>query len=145
MSENRQMKRPLDYYEILQVAPRAEREVIEAAYRRLAAKYHPDVNKAPDATERMKRLNAAYGVLSDPDKRRAYDAHRVGSHTHSPNSPPWESLIPDGRLARNVLLPIGLLVFFVLAPRVGSRSALFVTAILVALVYYLVTQNRGRK
>ncbi len=65
-----------DYYDILQVAPRADREVIEAAYRRLAAKYHPDVDPSPGATERMKLLNAAHEVLSDPEKRRAYDLRR---------------------------------------------------------------------
>jgi curved DNA-binding protein CbpA len=62
-----------DYYAILQVDPEAEPEVIEAAYRRLARKYHPDVNPAPDASQRMVELNAAYAVLGDPEKRAAYD------------------------------------------------------------------------
>ena len=48
-----------------------------AAYRRLAAKYHPDVNKASDAEERMCDLNAAYAVLGDPAKRTEYDRHRA--------------------------------------------------------------------
>ncbi|MGI5837838.1 MAG: J domain-containing protein [Chloroflexota bacterium] len=65
-----------DHYRILQVDPRAEIEVIEAAYRRLAAKYHPDRNHSPDATDRMKLINAAYEVLSDPQKRMAYDSRR---------------------------------------------------------------------
>ncbi len=59
-----------DYYAILQVHPKAEPEVIQAAYRRLAAKYHPD--KGGDA-EQMKRINAAWEVLGDPQKRREYD------------------------------------------------------------------------
>src|SRR3972149_4145084 len=63
-----------DYYRILQVHPRAEKTVIDAAYRRLAAKYHPDVSRLPDAVERMKQLNIAYEVLSDPVKRAPYDA-----------------------------------------------------------------------
>lgn len=69
-----------DYYAILQVDPRAEAEVIEAAYRRLAAKYHPDVNHSPEALQRMKLLNAAYAVLSNPEKRNAYDVSHTGYH-----------------------------------------------------------------
>lgn len=69
-----------DYYAILQVDPRAEAEVVEAAYRRLAAKYHPDVNHSPEALQRMKLLNAAYAVLSNPEKRNAYDVSRTGYH-----------------------------------------------------------------
>jgi preprotein translocase subunit Sec63 len=67
------MKSEPDYYTILQVDPRAEPEVIQAAYRRLAAKYHPDINPFPEAVERMKLLNAAYEVLSDSVKRREHD------------------------------------------------------------------------
>ena len=65
-----------DWYSILQVHESAEPEVIEAAYRRLARKYHPDVSTSPDATETMQRLNDAYAVLSDPGKRSAYDDRR---------------------------------------------------------------------
>ena len=60
-------------YTVLQVHESAEPEVIEAAFRRLALKYHPDRNASPDATELMQRLNKAYAVLSDPGKRAAYD------------------------------------------------------------------------
>ena len=63
-----------DYYEILQVHPSAELEVIRAAYRKLAQKYHPDINKDPAAGERMKKINLAYEVLSDPEKRKHYDS-----------------------------------------------------------------------
>jgi curved DNA-binding protein CbpA len=66
-----------DYYEILQVSPNADEEVIQAAYKRLAFKWHPDRRPGdPAAPERMKLLNAAYAVLSDPQKRRAYDVRR---------------------------------------------------------------------
>ncbi len=65
-----------DYYAILQVHPRAEPEVIDAAYRRLSRKYHPDVTGQPDAGQRMRELNEAFEVLSDPARRRAYDHHR---------------------------------------------------------------------
>src|SRR5262252_2936326 len=60
-------------YEILQVDPRAEPEVLEAAFRRLARKYHPDVSPTSDSVERMKELNAAYQVLRDPARRADYD------------------------------------------------------------------------
>jgi len=65
-----------DYYAILQVDPRAEPEVIEAAYRRLSRKYHPDVNGRPGAGQRMAELNEAFEVLSDPGRRAAYDLRR---------------------------------------------------------------------
>jgi hypothetical protein len=65
-----------DYYAILQVHLRAEPEVIEAAYRRLSRKYHPDVSGEADAGQRMRELNEAFEVLSDPARRRAYDRHR---------------------------------------------------------------------
>jgi hypothetical protein len=65
-----------DYYRVLQVDPAAEPKVIQAAYRGLAAKYHPDRYKGPDATARMQQINEAYDVLSDPAKRRDYDRSR---------------------------------------------------------------------
>ena len=65
-----------DLYEILQVHHAAEPEVIEAAYRRLLHKYHPDVNKTPEAHEITVRLNKAYEVLRDPAKRADYDRQR---------------------------------------------------------------------
>ncbi len=64
-----------DYYAILQVHPLAEPEVIEAAYRRLSRKYHPDVSGQADAGRRMREMNEAFEVLSDPARRRAYDRH----------------------------------------------------------------------
>jgi len=62
-----------DYYEILQVHRKAEQEVIDAAYRKLAQKYHPDVSKDPNAARRMKEINVAYQVLGDPNRRMEYD------------------------------------------------------------------------
>jgi hypothetical protein len=77
-----------NYYAILQVDPRAEPEVIEAAYRRLSRKYHPDVSEDPEAGRRMRDLNEAYAVLSDPGRRRAYDRRRpVGPGPGAANRP----------------------------------------------------------
>ncbi|MFH1560175.1 MAG: DnaJ domain-containing protein [Chloroflexota bacterium] len=69
---------PADYYAILQVDPQARQEVIEAAYRRLARIYHPDMNFSSDANQKMAALNQAYAVLSDPTARANYDAMRSG-------------------------------------------------------------------
>ncbi|MFN8473230.1 MAG: J domain-containing protein [Anaerolineae bacterium] len=66
-----------DYYAVLQVSPTAETAIIEAAYRQLARLYHPDVNPAPGAKERMQAINAAYEVLGDPQRRAEYDAARA--------------------------------------------------------------------
>lgn len=62
-----------DYYEILGVARDADKEEIKRAYRRLARKYHPDVNKEDGAEERFKEINRAYEVLSEPETRSRYD------------------------------------------------------------------------
>ena len=66
-----------DYYEILQVHPSAEPEIIKAAYRKLARKYHPDVNRDPATEEQMKKVNKAYEVLSNPEKRKLYHSEWV--------------------------------------------------------------------
>lgn len=62
-----------DYYEILGVPRTASAEDLKSAFRRLARQYHPDVNKEPGAEEKFKEINEAYAVLSDPEKRAAYD------------------------------------------------------------------------
>jgi molecular chaperone DnaJ len=64
-----------DYYEVLGVDRNASAEEIKKAYRSLARKLHPDVNKAPDAEERFKEVKEAYDVLSDEQKRAQYDRY----------------------------------------------------------------------
>ncbi|MEA2586598.1 MAG: DnaJ subfamily er 5, partial [Thermomicrobiales bacterium] len=61
------------FYQILQVDQDADPEVIEAAFKRLAFKYHPDRSTAPDAADKMREMIAARDVLADPTRRRAYD------------------------------------------------------------------------
>jgi DnaJ-class molecular chaperone len=62
-----------DYYDVLGVSRNASLEEIKKAYRKLALEWHPDRNKSPQAEERFKEINEAYEVLSDPEKRAAYD------------------------------------------------------------------------
>jgi antibiotic biosynthesis monooxygenase (ABM) superfamily enzyme len=68
---------PFDLYGVLELDPSADATAVEAAFRRLARQNHPDVSGGSDAaTARMKRLNLARDWLTDPDRRRRYDAER---------------------------------------------------------------------
>ncbi|GII64194.1 curved DNA-binding protein [Sphaerisporangium krabiense] len=74
-----------DFYQALGVPRTASQDDIQRAYRKLARSYHPDVNKDPGAEEKFKDISEAYDVLSDPDKRRRYDAF----------GPEWRSVPED--------------------------------------------------
>lgn len=63
-----------DYYEILGIKRDATESEVKSAYRKLARKYHPDVNKTKEAEEKFKDINEAYEVLSDKNKRQRYDS-----------------------------------------------------------------------
>lgn len=62
-----------DFYEVLGITKSATEAEIKSAYRKLARKHHPDVDKSPGAAEKFKELSEAYQVLSDPKKKQAYD------------------------------------------------------------------------
>lgn len=82
-----------DYYKTLGVARDARAEDIKKAFRKLARKFHPDVSKESDAELRMRQLNEAYAVLSDPEKRAAYDqlgrGYQPGQEFRPP--PDWDT------------------------------------------------------
>ena len=77
-----------DYYEILGVDKKATEAQVKSAYRKLAKKYHPDVDKSPSAQEKFKDINEAYEVLSDKEKRARYDSLGSGWQAGQDYTPP---------------------------------------------------------
>ncbi|MCS7293365.1 MAG: molecular chaperone DnaJ [Gloeomargarita sp. SKYBB_i_bin120] len=88
-----------DYYEILGVSRNADLEEIKRSYRRLARKYHPDVNKEPGAEERFKEINRAYEVLSDPEARARYDRFGEAAFTGVPGGGSYQDFGDIGGIA----------------------------------------------
>jgi len=92
-----------DYYKSLGIGQNASQDDIKKAFRKLARKYHPDVNKDKNAEEKFKEINEANTVLSDPDKRQKYDQfgthwqqyERAGGQAEDFNWNPWQQ--PGGR------------------------------------------------
>jgi hypothetical protein len=117
-----------DWYEVLQVSPHADPEVIEGAYRRLALKYHPDVNASSYATERMRKINEAYEILRDPAHRARYDRTRRTSAEPDP-----EPAVPptDTDLG---LAPIGPLSSFT-RWQVGAAGLVLIAVVLLTATY----------
>jgi molecular chaperone DnaJ len=81
-----------DYYEVLGLQRNASQEEIRAAFRKMARQYHPDVNKAADAEERFKEINEAYAILSDEEKRAAYDRYGHAGVNGSGGMPDFSSV-----------------------------------------------------
>lgn len=88
-----------DYYATLGLSPTSEDVVIRAAYLALIRRYHPDGNASAAASARTRAINAAYAVLSDPDKRAEYDQKRAAEAW--PNAPSWRPrrALPTGLFA----------------------------------------------
>jgi curved DNA-binding protein CbpA len=84
-----------DAYEILQVHPKADVLIIQAAYRILAAKYHPDRDSSPGADRRMAEINAAFELIRTEDRRLLYDKQRaLGRATVTIVTPPYSAPQP---------------------------------------------------
>jgi len=83
-----------DYYKALGISKTATQKEVQAAYRKLARKLHPDVNKKPDAEESFKAINEAYEVLKDSEKRKRYDELGANWRDGDKYNPPpgWENV-----------------------------------------------------
>jgi curved DNA-binding protein len=78
----------IDYYKVLGVDRSASQEEISKAYKRMARKYHPDLNKSPDAEKRFKEINEAHEVLKDPETRKRFDTLGANWKHGAPFEPP---------------------------------------------------------
>lgn len=104
----------INYYKVLQVDSEAETDIIMSAYKRLALKYHPDFNKAPDAEEKMKLLNEAKRILTNPQERRKFDeqfANKSQPPQQAQSTPSYaqetvEEDVWDDRAIRNLAVSV---------------------------------------
>ena len=117
------------YYELLQVSQNADPEIIQAAYRRLMLRYHPDRSSETNAAEMARRLNLAYEILSDQTKRARYD-RELDIHSSRTATPPpsSEASQPDPEPEPKLT--------FVWVPRTFPRSmvAIFFIMLLILLL-----------
>ena len=111
-----------NYYRILGVSPNAMPEQIRQAFRRLALKYHPDVNRIdPNANEKFKQINEAYQVLSDEEARRRYDRSRTQDAAPTYKAgPAYTARVVRRSEHRRTLTEVG---FATIANGIKSRSA----------------------
>ncbi len=89
-------------YKVLQVDPEADLEVIQAAYRRLARKHHPDLSAGPEAGARMAALNRAWEILGDPARRAEHDRARRAAERRTAERRATEDPAAEGRAATQV-------------------------------------------
>lgn len=120
----------MDYYKELGISSDATEEDIKKAYFRLALKYHPDKNHAPEATEKFKNISRAYEILSDREKRRVYDNQASARHHHRtirhlPHSPKR-----DGQDKNNPFMTHLLVFIFTHQKRYLLSSSMAVTPLL---------------
>lgn len=92
-------RQQLDPYEVLQVHPQASHEVVAAAYRALARRFHPDVSQDPGALQQMIRLNEAWELVGDPERRAAHDRARAVGTSSAPPPPAAPAAEPAPRPA----------------------------------------------
>jgi len=97
-----------DYYDILQISPNAEQETIDKVYRFLAKKYHPDNGSGEGNADKFRAIIEAYRVLSDPEKRAAYDAKYQGKSllrdSNYDMDSDYDAAKNDRRLQQGILL-----------------------------------------
>jgi len=89
-----------DYYETLKVKKDATQDEIQKSYRKLARKFHPDVNKNPDSERKFKEIGEAYEVLKDPEKRQKYDQFGASWKQSGGVPPDWQGFDFGGMGAR---------------------------------------------